>query len=209
MLMEEKRGLFIVFEGIDASGKTTQLLTLARHIMGKSKYNHVCVTREPYKLREIRSILMHDKDPYKEAEKLAQLFVRDREEHVRELILPLTSKGIHVISDRYKISTLVYQSTQGIQMQKLIEMHKRMPVPDITFIIDTPADIAKERAGMEENRSEQKFEASVEFQNLLRKAYLKIPQVLRDERIFVIDGTKSKEEIGREIIRIYDMVIKA
>src|SRR3989344_6900612 len=154
MLMEEKRGLFIVFEGIDASGKTTQLLTLAKHIMDKSKYNHVCMTREPYKLVEIRKILKQDKDPYKEAEKLAQLFVRDREEHVKELILPLLSKGIYVISDRYKISTFVYQSTQGIQMQRLMDMHKRMPIPDITFIIDTPADIARQRGGMDNNRNE-------------------------------------------------------
>lgn len=201
------KGYFIVFEGIDGCGKTTQLLLLAKYIINKDKYASVCITREPYKSREVRKILKRNENPYKEAEKLAKLFVKDRKEHIREVILPSLKKGINVLCDRYKLSTLVYQSTQGIQIQKLINMHKNMPVPDITFIIDLPADLARKRMKKEGRKMEQKFEKSIEFQELLRKAYLKMPKILRNEKIFIIDGTKNPEEVFDAIKEIYDREI--
>jgi dTMP kinase len=199
-----EKGKFIVFEGIDGCGKSTQFFLLAKHLFCKNKFNHIFLTREPYKLKEIRQILREDENPYNQAEKLTALFVKDREHHVKEIILPVTHQGNTVISDRYKLSTIVYQSTQGIQIQKLIDMHHKMPIPDITFIIDIPAKLANERMQDKGVHAEQKFEKSVEFQELLRKAYLKLPKLLEKEKIFIIDGSKSINEIHETIKRIYD-----
>jgi len=203
-MIERKRGKVIVVEGLDGCGKSSQFYLFAKYLFFKNKYNHVVITREPYKSREIRNILKKTNDPYKEAEILTKLFVEDRKEHIKEVILPALNKGLYVISDRYKLSTIVYQSTQGIQIQKLIDMHKNMPIPDITFIIDVDARIARQRIEKEQRTIEQKFEKSVEFQALLRKAYLKIPKFLQNEKIFIINGDRSIEEISNEIIQIYE-----
>ena len=140
-MAEEKRGKFIVLEGIDGSGKSSQIKNIVEFIL-KDKYNHVLVTREPYKNREIRKLLREEQNPYTKARKLAELFVQDREEHVSDLILPALKKGMHVVSDRYKLATISYQAAQGLLMQELIDMHENLPVPDVTFVIDVPVEYA-------------------------------------------------------------------
>lgn len=199
--MQEKRGKFIVLEGIDGCGKSSQMFNIAKFITNKSKYNHILVTREPYKSREIRQILRQDSDSYSQARKLAELFIQDRKEHIEEIILPALSKGVHVISDRYKLSTIAYQSVQGIPVQELIDAHKGMLIPDIIIIIDVPVEVAEKRM-RKEIRNENKFEANTEFKDKLRQRYLEMPKVLNGEKIVVIDGTKTIEETGKEIIEI-------
>ena len=135
-----KRGLFIAFEGVDGCGKSTQARLLAKYILELSKYNHVLLTREPFRDKEIRKILRQDEDPYSQALTLAKLFILDRKEHVQEVIWPNLEKEVHVISDRYSLSTLSYQQTQGIPITELLEMHKGLPIPDIIFIIEARKD---------------------------------------------------------------------
>lgn len=194
----EKRGKFIAFEGIDGSGKTTQAWLLADKILNLSKYFHLLLTREPYKETEIRKILRQDDDPYSQAEKLAELFVNDRKKHVNEIILPNLNKQVHVISDRYKLSTLVYQSIQGVEFNKLLQMHSGLPVPDITFFIDVPAEVAIQRM-KQDSRNEQKFEKSPEFLEKLRQKYLEMPKLL-NENIIIINGNRDVETIHQEIL---------
>ena len=94
-----RKGKFIVFEGIDGCGKGTQMLKLANFLFSLNKYNHILITREPYKLREIREILQKDEPAEEKSQELTELFVKDRKEHVDELINPALNKGIIVISD--------------------------------------------------------------------------------------------------------------
>ena len=145
-----KRGLFIVFEGIDGCGKSTQVWKVAKYIAEQNKYNHVLVTREPYQKKEIREILKKNEAPHTQAEELANLFLEDRKKHLNELIIPALEKGVWVISDRYKFSTIAYQAAQGLKTENLINMHKGLIISDITFIIDLPAEIAKERISLED-----------------------------------------------------------
>lgn len=208
--MEKSSGKFIVFEGIDGCGKSTQFSLFSKYLFCKSKYNHVFLTREPYKKREIREMLQKDESPFSEAEKLAHLFVQDREQHVKDIIHPTLEKEGIVVSDRYKYSTIVYQSTQGIPIQNLIDMHKDMPSPDIVFIIDLPAEIAKGRMdGEKERAKEQKFEKSVDFQETLRHMYLALPEIFPKEKIYVIDGNRSIDEIREEIKEVYEREIQS
>ena len=197
-----KRGRFIVFEGIDGCGKSTQILNTVNHIVNENKYNHVVITREPYQKREIREILRNDSDAYSQADKLTDLFVRDRKEHIQDVISPALEKGIDVISDRFKLSTIVYQSIQGMNTDELIKMHLNMPIPDLTLVFDVPASVAVERMRKENRDNKHKFEADQEFLEKLRQKYLEMPKLLPEEKIIIIDATKPIEEIKQEILKI-------
>jgi|SRR3989344_7391094 len=192
--------MFIVFEGIDGCGKGSQMQKLANYFSTKNKYNHLLVTREPYKIREIREILKLDEPPEAKAEQLTNLFVQDRKEHIQDLIKPALEKNVIVISDRYKYSTIAYQAAQGQDIKKLVEMHKGMPIPDFVFIIDTDLDEAFERMKKDEIRDkEHKFEKSREFQGKVKENFLKLPALLPEENIIIINGNKAIEEIFEDV----------
>lgn len=195
--------MFIVFEGMDGCGKSDQIWRLARYLSTLNKYNHVLVTREPYKAREIREILQKDEPAEEKAQELTELFVKDRQEHVDELIQPNLEKGIIVISDRYKYSTIAYQAAQGQDIKKLVEMHKGMPIPNFIFIVDTSVEEAFCRMNKDKKenirKSEQKFERSQEFQEKVRQNYLKMPKLLPEENIIILDGNKTIEEIFEDV----------
>ncbi len=197
-----EKGLFIVLEGIDGSGKSSQMTNIANYLLKLNKYNNVLLTREPYHIREIRDILRQENNPYSQAQNLAELFVEDRKKHIDELILPALNKGIYVISDRYKYSTIVYQSVQGISVQKLVDMHKDIIIPDIILIFDSPVEVVRERMSRD-MRDEHKFESNIEFQKKLRQKYLELPKIFPDEKIIIIDGNKTIPEVEKEIIEIF------
>lgn len=199
-----KRGKFIVFEGIDGSGKSTQVWMLARYLSDLNKYNHVLLTREPWKNTDIRKILQEDEDPYSRAKKLAELFTDDRREHCKKVILPQIREGVHVISDRYSFSTLVYQKTQGVPLSELLKMHKGLLIPDLIFIIDVPVETAFKRMKKDSKRElEQKFEKNKTFVEKLRKNYISLKD-LKNHRVVVIDGRKKPDEIFEEIKKHLD-----
>jgi dTMP kinase len=198
---QTKKGLFITFEGIDGCGKSTQAWMLGKYLASLSKYNHVVVTREPFKDANIRKMLTSESDPYSQGMKLAEMFILDRREHVSRLIMPFVSKGVHVISDRYSLSTLAYQQTQGVSLKKLLEMHKGLVIPDIIFIVDVPIKIAMKRMKKDKKRkAEQKFEKNAEFIGKLRQNYLDLAN-LRRHRIVVIDGRASPKKIFEKQIK--------
>jgi dTMP kinase len=198
-----KRGLFIAFDGIDGCGKSTQVWKLAKYVAGLDKYNHVMVTREPYHDTDIRKILQTTNDPYGQAERLARLFIGDRKRHVEDIIDPNVSKGYFVITDRYSFSTLAYQQAQGLELTKLLEMHKGLPIPDIIFLVDTPVKEAiKRMQGDKDQRTydKHKFEKDKEFIEKLRKNYLDLAN-LKNHKVIVVDGSKSIEDIFEKQIK--------
>lgn len=198
-----EKGLFIVFEGIDGCGKSTQILKFTKYLSELSKYHHILLTRNPYQAREIREILRLNEPAEHKSEKLAELFVNDRKEHISDLVLPHLNKGHHVVCDRYKLSTIAYQSAQGLLMEQLIKMHDELPIPDITFIIDTPAEIAAERM-KKDDRDEHKFESDLNFQKKVKENYLESINHHPNEKIIVIDGNKSIEEIFNKIVEEFE-----
>ena len=101
---KEKNGLFIVFEGIDGSGKTTLINMLFEKL--KNKYN-VLKTHEPYNISYI-DMLKDEVNIYNS--KVASIFMEDRKHHLKDVILPHLSKGGIVLCDRYKYSTMAYNS---------------------------------------------------------------------------------------------------
>jgi len=203
------RGRFIVFEGIDGCGKGTQLKLAHSYIWDLSKYIDILTTREPHRdFKEIRERMAKGTDAKQDAEWYARAFVADRKNHIQKYIQPDLDKGIHVLSDRYKLSTLAYQHTQGMDLGYLIEMHRGLLVPDLTIIFDCPADIAQQRRRFEGRAVTDVFENSLEFQEQLRQNYLKLPGILSGEKIIVIDSTPEPNVISEQVKTHLDELLK-
>jgi len=195
-------GKFIVLDGMDFSGKGTQVRNLVTYLMDHpqdrtNKLITVVATREPYNspfTPNIRHILQTEKDPLAQAHKLADLFVADRKYHDDKLIRPALLRGDVVVSDRFKFSTLAYQWMQGVPLERLLEMHRGISVPDLTFLVTIPAAVALERKAAARGKSPDEMFDQLGAQEKLRENYLALPEILKGERIVVIDGVNSREE---------------
>jgi dTMP kinase len=194
-----EREKFIVFEGIDGSGKGTQLFRAAEYIFNQNKLKDCIMTREPWNSNEakiIREILKNENDPKSNSNKLLDLYIKDRDKH-EDFILESIHDNKIVLCDRYYYSSMAYQSGQGTNLTKIIEKNKRFTKPDITFIIDIPAKIAMERITKSRN-SPEKFEEE-KFLNKVRNNYLAIPSYLKEDNIKIIDGNQPIDKVFHDI----------
>ena len=202
-----KKGKFIVLDGIDGCGKGTILKKIAAYLFNKEKTSHVLLTREPYISEynaEIRRMMKENVDPYDNANVFADLFVKDRKVHADWIQKELVA-GHHVVCDRYKYSTLAYQQTQGISLEKLIEMHEGVLIPDLAIIVDVPVEEAIRRADKDKNRNFKEVFERQEFQEKLRTNYLTLLKDLPKENIVILRGVSSDiifEQIKIEIDKI-------
>jgi len=201
------KSLFIVFDGLDGSGKGEMIKRL-KECLNKNKELKILVTKEPTDGKygkQIKKILREEKDPKKGAEKCLQLFVKDREEHLAREIEPFLKKeNAIVICDRYYYSTIAFQHTQGVDMEKVIFGNMAFRTPDIVFILDLPAEMALERVG-KRGEEKEKFE-QLEFMKELRENFLKLKEEL-DDNIKTIDASKAKEEVFGKIKEEIDKII--
>ena len=187
------QGKFITLEGIEGSGKSTNLEVI-KTILDKNKIDYV-LTREPGggPLGPLLRELLLDKDQSISPSVEMLLMMADRKDHVDNLINPNLDKGIWVISDRYLDSTIAYQGG-GRQLDiKLIDslsIKLKLPTPDLTLLFDLPVDVALQRA---EKRSElDRFEREPkDFHSRIRDSYLELAS--SNNRIKTID---SSEDIG-------------
>ena len=204
-----KKGRFIVLDGVDGSGKGVQAKGLNNYIFDRDKTNHVVLTREPFNSEyyaQIRKILKESSDPRARAEELADLFVKDRKVHAI-IIQWVLGHGFDVVSDRYKYSTLAYQQTQGIALEKLIAMHQGVLVPDLILIIDIPVDVALARIAKDKGRDYKEVFEEKQFQEELRQNFLSLPKQLPDEKIVIVDGNRSPEEVFQSIKKEVDKIL--
>ena len=203
------RGRFITFEGGEGSGKSTHAALLAKHL--EHLDIGVVLTREPggsAGAEIIRHILLSGIAKPLGAETEAILFAAARDDHVRKTIRPALLAGKWVICDRFIDSTRVYQGALGKVDAVLIRSLERVTVgaamPDLTFLLDVPANVglarAKRRRG---GSSTDRFEAeSVEFHEALRRAYLALAES-EPKRCVVIDGRAPRDIVAK---RIWDTV---
>ena len=204
-------GTFIVFEGIDGCGKGTQAKMLVHYLFDRNKYMHVLLTREPGNsrfTREVREMMQKGTDAKANALVFTDLFVLDRKHHIDNIILPVLEYEGIVVSDRYKHSTLAYQQTQGMPLSSLMKMHGGMPVPDITFLLDLPAEEALKRVAKDKQREYKEVFEQLAFQEELRQNYLVLKRQLPDENICVIDATRPALEIFEQIKGLTELVLK-
>jgi len=202
--------MFISFEGIDFSGKSTQIELLKDFLIENNK--KVEVIREPGGTEiseKVRNILLDNKNQKMFAEAELLLFSASRAQLVREKIRPYLQKGIYVISDRFHDSSTAYQGYgRGIPLDIVKNVHSLAigdTVPELTFFIDIPVGIANERRKKKSKGKLDRIElADIEFYNRVRNGYLEIAR--QEERFKVIDGTQAIETIQNQIFSELELV---
>ena len=202
--------MLISFEGIDFSGKSTQIELLKDYLIEHNK--KVEILREPGGTgisEKVRNILLDNKNEELVAEAELFLFSASRAQLVREKIRPYLEKGFYVISDRFHDSSTAYQGYgRGIPLDVINQIHQLAigdTIPDLTFFIDIPVGIAKERRKKKSKVKLDRIEtADTEFYNRVRNGYLEIAR--REERFKVIDGTQTIETIQNQIISELELV---
>lgn len=140
------RGRLIVFEGIDGSGKSTQVARL-RDVLGAAGHA-VVATREPSDGphgRRIRELSREGRTLAPEQE--LDLFLRDREDHVVRVIAPALEAGRVVVSDRYFLSTAAYQGARGLDARAILaDCEAKFPLPDLALLLELPVETGLARA---------------------------------------------------------------
>lgn len=205
-----KNNLFIVVDGIDGSGKSEIVKMIHNYLFSKHKKYRILTTREPtygnYG-KKIRKMLREEQNPEDSSHELMELFIKDREEHLKNTIGPfLDSSNQHelniVISDRYYYSTIAFQGAQGLDIKELFDKNKKFRKPDIVFILDVEPSVALSRIG---NRAKEKFE-KLEFMKKIREFFLKLPELLEDN-IIIIDSNKPLNHMFNDIKKELDKIL--
>jgi dTMP kinase len=211
-LRMRKKNLFITFEGIDGSGKDTQMHNLIKHIRGNKeifgdKYTNITVTREPTKYskwgREISEKLKEDK--FLSVKETTNLYIKDRIEHTK--LIKEQLKTSFVLCSRYDLSTLSYQMTQGEIFDNLYNFHKYNEIngcliPDITIVFLVNPEEGFRRA---KKRGEKKeFFEKLEFQKLISKnldfCINEIKKRQKKRKVIIINANNSIENIELELV---------
>lgn len=207
---------FISLEGIDGSGKTTQIELLERHL--QSLGLEVVVAREPGGTEvgeSIRQILLNSKTTQLRPLSELLLYYASRYQNLYQKILPALEAGCWVLCDRYADASMAYQGYgRGVGLD-VIEYLNRIIIdrhlPDLTLLIDIDPKLGLARA-RERNRQdivdEGRFEKeSLEFYNRVRQGYLKIAQSA-PERIRVVNGAQPIEVVHEQILSVISSLIQ-
>lgn len=196
-----QKGILIVFEGIDGSGKSTQAEILLERLQ-EEDFN-VVYFREPSKGkwgRKIKKKALHPDSLTAEEE--LDLFLKDRRENVEKNLKPALKKKRVVILDRYYYSTIAYQGAKGIDEKLIRRMNEEFVVePDLVFIFDIDP-----QKGLERIENRRKKDRLFEREDYLVKVR-EIFRSFKGEKFVHIDALKSKEEISKEIQEIVLRII--
>lgn len=192
--------MFISFEGVDGSGKSTQATMLVQYL---SKQGIKCIyTKEPGGTPigdKLRNIILYDK-----IETLTEMFLifAARNEHIKKIILPALQSKIWVICDRFIDSTFCYQGIlKNIGVATIVELHKKFAdnvFPDLTFLLDLPIEASQSRLC---TRPEVNAYDNMSLQNhqIIREGFLQIAQDHKS-RIRIIDAQKDSILVHKQII---------
>ena len=196
--------MFITFEGIDLSGKSTQIKLLKNYLENNNK--RVITVREPggtqisEKIRDILLDKVHLKMEY-----LTEflLFSASRQQLTKEIILPYLKKKYFVLSDRYYDSSTAYQGYGGMLDLSMIKKINKIAtdglVPDLTFLINISIEECIKRKKLMRKKEDRIEQKKISYYKKVISGYLKIADN-NNRRFVVIDGSKSIDEIHKEII---------
>ena len=194
---------FITFEGIEGSGKTTQVGLLSEYLAGKG-IPHV-VTREPGGTPladEIRNLLLARREERVFPETELLLYEAARAQHVRAFILPSLSSGKAVLSDRFGDATSAYQGfSRGIDAARIEELNDFATgglTPDLTLLFDISPEDSFPRLYGRGKRADRMESEAIEFHRKVREGYLRL-QAADPARIVRIDGALPAGEVFRRV----------
>lgn len=207
--------MFITFEGGEGAGKTTQIKMLAKALEEQGR--DVVLTREPggtIEAEKIRALLVEKEGGAWTPLAETLLFFTARHMHVETLIKPALKEDKIVLCDRFTDSTIAYQSYgHGLDLD-LIKKTEDLSIgnfkPDLTFLLDLPAEKGLQRSKKrlnDVNSAEEKFEdLDIGFHEKLREGFLQIAKS-EPERVHVIDALQPLEKIAQDIKEITDNVL--
>lgn len=207
MIKKKFKGIFITLEGMECSGKTTQIKKI------KKKYKkRIILTREPggTKLSEkIRRLIMKNKmSPSAEA----YLFASARTEHMEEKIIPALEEGKMVLCDRFVDSSIVYQGIiKGLGVETVLDINKNAIqgyMPDLTIFIDITIDEMYRRMANRKEEEQTRFDKEKkEFHEKVREGYHTLAN-LYPERVKIVNGMVSEDELSKTISDLIESIEK-
>ena len=204
--------LFIVFEGIDSSGKTTQAELLKNYFLATEQ--QAVISPEPSNgiignlIRQAlkqRIIFCEDRDLFNE--QMAYLFAADRHDHLYndvDGVFKLIENNYHVISTRYYFSSLAYNGDNAEQLDLIGKLNARFPNPDLTVYIDIPVEVSLAR--LQERSVREVYETKAKLTKV-REQYQKIFQEYRGKAI-AIEGTQEPEQIHQQIVNCVEGIFE-
>ncbi len=201
----KNKGYFISFEGIDGSGKSTQIQKLAKFL--ETLGFDVVITREPGGSvggEEIRNLLLQGNVDRWSAETEILLFTAARRDHLERIILPALEHGKVVICDRFTDSTRMYQGMRGPNLRNLVDMLNEKIInfdPDLTVIIDMDPQISLKRAKSRKTVEERFEDFGVEMQSKMRQGFIELAREFSN-RIEIVDGQQSVDNLAHDICTI-------
>lgn len=206
-------GKFIVFEGIDGSGKTTQLSLLGEDLADRGY--PVVLTREPGGTRvgeSIREILLdpryNELAPWSEA----LLYAAARAQHVAQIIAPALRSGSIVLCDRFLDSSLAYQGYgRGLDLNMLEQINQPAlagVAPDLTLLLDFSIDEGIDRLSRSGRKADRIELEKSEFYRKVREGYL-VMAGNDPDRHRVIDASRPSDQVQREILRAVEEILHA
>lgn len=200
------KGIFISFEGNDGSGKSSAIQAIYNELINNNA--DVILTREPggSKIAEkIRTIILDVDNLGMDPKTEAMLYAASRREHLVKKIIPALEEGKIVLSDRYLDSSLVYQGiARGIGIKEIYDLNKFAIdeyLPDLTIMIAVRPEIGMSRIKNNRHELDRLELEKIEFHNKVYEGYKTVANLYPD-RIVMIDGEKSKEEVLRETTKV-------
>ena len=196
------KGYFISFEGIDGSGKSTQIKKLAQFL--ETLDFDVIITREPGGSvggEEIRNLLLQGQVDRWSAETEILLFTAARRDHLERIILPAIDDGKIVLCDRFTDSTRMYQGMRGPNLRNLVDMLNEKVInrdPDLTIIIDIDPEISLKRAKSRKTAEERFEDFGLELQMKMRKGFIELAKEFSN-RIELVNGQQSVDRLAQDI----------
>ena len=201
----KNKGFFITFEGIDGSGKSTQIKHLATSL--KNVGFDIIITREPGGSvggEEIRNLLLQGEIDRWSAETEILLFTAARRDHLERIILPALKNGKIVICDRFTDSTRMYQGMRGPKLRELVDKLTDEVIdcdPDLTIVIDSDPEISLKRAKSRKTVEERFENFGVELQKNMRKGFIDLSKEF-SSRIEVVNGHQSVDDLANDIFSL-------
>lgn len=202
--------MFISFEGIDGSGKSTQVRRLAAHLqsMGRS----VVVTREPGGsdgAEEIRTLVLQGEPDRWSAETEILLFTAARRDHMERLIGPALETGNIVICDRFADSTRLYQGMSRGDLRAIVDKLHALMIgrePDLTVLIDMDPAVGLERA-LSRDTPDVRFEAfGQNLQTRMRAGFLDLAEEFAD-RYRIVNGAQDEASVARDVAKVVEAAL--
>ncbi|EEX11228.1 thymidylate kinase [Ruegeria lacuscaerulensis ITI-1157] len=199
------RGMFLTFEGIDGSGKSTQARMLAEHL--RLSGHEVVLTREPGGspgAEEIRRLVLEGDPDRWSAETEILLFTAARRDHLERTIEPALAEGKIVICDRFADSTRMYQGLSRGDLRAIVDQLHQLMIrrePDLTLLIDMDPETGLARAKGRHGGEERFEDFGPDLQRRMRKGFLELAEEF-PERFRVIDGNRDMDSVSRDVTQI-------